>query len=201
MKPHNNHQICTIGHSNHTWERFLELLGAGRIEVVVDIRSSPYSRYSPHFNKNVLEDSLRRVGIKYVFLGNMLGGRPEGEVFYDDKGHVYYDQIEKSSSFKEGINRLLTGLKTYKLAVLCGEEDPALCHRRLLIGRVLSKYGVEVMHIRGDGRLQSEEELTTEEDYQKHKGQMSLFAVQETEEWKSIPSVSPKKARRNSLKP
>ncbi|MBI4764652.1 MAG: DUF488 domain-containing protein [Deltaproteobacteria bacterium] len=193
-------EIYTIGHSNHSWENFLALLEEGRIEVVVDVRSSPFSRYAPHFNKDILENSLPRAGIKYLYLGNILGGRPETEELYDDKGHVNYDQIEQSPHFQEGINRLLKGAQSYKVALLCGEEDPAQCHRRLLIGRVLCKHGIGIIHIRGDGRLQSEEELTAEEDYQKHKGQMNLFAGQEAEEWKSTPSVSPKRARRNSLK-
>jgi uncharacterized protein (DUF488 family) len=193
-------QIYTIGHSNHSWERFSALLGTGPIEVVVDVRSSPFSRYAPHFNKEVIENALSRAGIKYLFLGNILGGRPETEEVYDEQGHVYYDRIEKSPQFKEGINRLLKGAQSYKVALLCGEEDPTQCHRRLLLGKVLSKHGVGIIHIRGDGRLQSEEDLTAEEDYQKHKGQMNLFAGQEEKEWKSTPSVSPKKARRSSLK-
>ena len=194
-------QIYTIGHSNHSWERFIDLLVEGRIEVLVDVRSSPYSRYAPHFNANMLQEPLRGAGIKFLYLGNMLGGRPEGEDFYDDEGHVYYDRIEKSPHFQEGINRLLKGIQGQRVALLCGEEDPTYCHRRQLIGRVLRKQGIRVIHLRGDGRLQSEEELTTEEIINKHKGQMSLFGLHEAEEWKSIPSVSPKRARRNSLKP
>ncbi|MBW2063285.1 MAG: DUF488 domain-containing protein [Deltaproteobacteria bacterium] len=200
MKTGQEAELYTIGHSNHSWEKFLTLLEEGHIEVLVDVRSSPFSRYATHFNKDILAKSLSRAGIKYLYLGDTLGGRPETEEVYDEEGHVYYDRMEKSIQFQEGINRLLKGARSYRVALLCGEEDPAKCHRRLLIGKVLIKRGVRIIHIRGNGRLQSEEELTAEEDYQKHKGQMNLFAGQEVKEWKSTPSVSPKKARRSSLK-
>ena len=200
MKPGQKAEIYTIGHSNHSWEKFLTLLEVGHIEVLVDVRSSPFSHYAPHFNKDILAKSLSRAGIKYLYLGDILGGWPETEEVYDEKGHVYYDRIEKFPHFQEGINRLLKGAQIYKVALLCGEEDPAQCHRRLLVGKALSKHGVGIIHMRGDGQLQSEKDLTAEEDYQKHKGQMNLFDGQEEKEWKSTPSVSPKKARRSSLK-
>jgi uncharacterized protein (DUF488 family) len=147
----------------------VDLLQKHHVEVLVDVRSSPYSRYCPHFNKEMLQKSLQRMGIKFLYLGNILGGRPEGEDFYDDRGHVFYDYLEKSPTFQEGIERLLKGAEVYKVALLCGEEDPTHCHRRLLIGRVLMKHGVNVIHIRGDGHLQTEEDLSSKEKLLKKK--------------------------------
>jgi uncharacterized protein (DUF488 family) len=98
-----------------------------------------------------------------LFLGKELGGRPESSEFYDAEGFVLYSRIAESPLFLEGIERLITGITTYRVALMCGEENPANCHRRLLVGRVLAKRGVSVRHIRGDGTVQDEDELAQEE--------------------------------------
>jgi len=190
--------IWTVGHSNHPWEVFLDLLRQQRIDVVVDVRSSPYSAYASHFNKEVVQHELRSRQIKYLFLGDRLGGRAENHDFYDEQGHVLYGRVAESPQFQQGIQRLLDGIADYRVALLCGEEDPTECHRRLLIGRVLADRGVSVMHIRGDLRVQSEEDVAAEELFRKTKGQLSLFDMEETDEWKSTQSVLPRKAPTNS---
>ena len=81
-----------------------------------------------------------------------------------------------------------------RMALMCGEEDPTNCHRRLLVGRVLRGRGVEVMHIRAAGRVQSEEEVAAEETFRKTKGQLTLFDMEEPDAWKSTRSVLPRKA-------
>ena len=183
----------TVGHSNHSLEAFLDLLERHGIEVVVDVRSSPYCRYATHFNKETLEHELRARRFRYLFLGDVIGGRPDGDEFYDADGRVLYGRLAESGQFKRGIERLRDGIRTYRVALTCGEEDPAGCHRRLLIGRVLDGEGIRVLHIRGDGRLQSEEELAGEEEFRKTKGQKTLFEMEEPDEWKSIQSVSPRR--------
>lgn len=193
-----NRAIFTIGHSNHSIETFLDLVEQHGIEIIADVRSGPYSGYALHFNKEALQRALQARGIRYLFLGDVLGGRPEGEEFYDDDEHVLYDRLAQSPGFQQGITGLLDGIRTRRVALLCGEEDPTHCHRRLLIGRVLCHEGVRVVHIRGDARVQTEEELAKEEEYQKTKGQMSLFDMQETEPWRSTRSVSRKRPQPSS---
>ena len=178
-------EIYTIGHSNHSFEVFFRLLDKYHIEILVDVRSKPYSRYASHFNKEAIHQKLAETGIKYLFLGHLVGGRPEEEDFYDMHGHVDYDYLQRSSRFKEGISRLLKGIQVCKVAVFCGEEDPTSCHRRLLIGRALAQYGVKVLHIRGDGSLQNEAELLSKENLRPEKKQRSLFDIGESGEWKS----------------
>jgi len=185
--------IFTIGHSNHPLERFLELLRRHRIEVVVDVRSNPFARYSIQFDSGALQRALRPEAIKYVFLGDRLGGKPEGQDFYDEKGYVLYYRLAQSPRFRQGLRELVAGLGR-RTVVLCSEEDPTDCHRRRLLGPVLAEEGVEVVHIRGDGRLQREVELAQEEEFKKSKGQLLLFDREEETEWKSTQSVSPKKA-------
>jgi len=192
--------IWTVGHSNHPLEHFLNLLAALDIAVLVDVRSSPYSRYATHFNKEALEDPLRDHGVRYVFLGDLLGGRVDDAGFCDDEGHVLYGRLAESPGFRQGIERLLQGAATYRVALMCGEEDPTHCHRRLLVGRVLGNRGVEVFHIRGDGRVQSEEQVAAEEEFRKTRGQMTLFDMEGPDEWKSTRSVLPKNPRGSSSK-
>ena len=186
--------VWTIGHSNHSLEVFLALVESHQIAVVVDVRSSPYAKYSTHFDREPLREGLRARNIEYHFLGELLGGRPEGEEFYDKEGHVRYDRLAQSPGFQLGIERLLRDLAGRRVALTCGEEDPTHCHRRLLVGRVLGQRGVGVLHIRGDGRVQTEEELAAEEKLRKSKGQMSLFDTEDAEMWKSTQTVSPKRA-------
>lgn len=190
-------RVLTIGHSNHRIEILVSLLRDHRVEIVVDTRSQPYSKYSPQFGQEELKADLVAAGIRYLFLGKELGGRPIGEEFYDSEGHVLYDRVAGSALFQEGLARLEKGLQEFRVAILCSEENPVACHRRLLIGRVLSEHGVSVEHIRGDGRLQSEAELIREEFGDD--GQLSLFEHVATPQWKSIPSVLPKKRQSGSL--
>src|SRR3990172_2450060 len=144
-------EIFTIGHGNHDLERFVELLAAHGIRLLADVRSKPASGYTPHFNRRELERSLPERGIEYLFLGQRLGGMPEEPEFYDGAGRVDYAKIAAAPGFRDGIAALLTRLPDTRTALMCGEEDPRNCHRRLLIGRVLMEQGVSVTHILADG--------------------------------------------------
>lgn len=150
--------LYTIGHSRHSLKHFLQLLQQHHIDTLVDVRSHPYSRWAPHFKREPLSSSLQDDGIGYVFLGRELGGRPEGE-FYDESGHIDYGLRSKAPDFRAGIARLVEMATGERLAILCAEEDPSRCHRRLLVTPALVSHGVEVRHIRGDGREQTEREL------------------------------------------
>jgi len=190
--------VYTVGHSNYPLEEFLALLRAHRIEVVVDTRSQPYSKYATHFNHDVLRSAVETAGAKYLYLGKELGGRPEGTEYYDVHGHVLYDRVAASPLFREGLARLLEDAGRWRLALMCAEENPAGCHRRLLVTRVLEEQGAHILHIRGDGRLQSEEALRAEiEAAHPECAQLSLFEEPEAE-WKSTRSVSPRKAPNSS---
>jgi uncharacterized protein (DUF488 family) len=192
-------RIYTIGHSNHSLQTFLNLLRDSSIDVVVDIRSNPSSRVVPQFDRKPLENSLKINSFKYLYFGKELGGRPKEKGYYDADGHVLYSMIAKSPQFIQSIERLLKGIHNYRVVLLCGEENPSHCHRRLLVGRYLIEQGVNLEHIRGDGRVQSEEELTNEEKIRyKNENQLVLFDNKETYEWKSTQSVLPRKAPGNS---
>ena len=178
--------VLTIGHSNHQIGHFLDLLKSHGVQVVADTRSQPYSEYSSHFDQNPLKKALEAEGIRYVFLGRELGGRPDGDEFYDDQGHVLYDRVSETHVFREGLSRLESGIREYEVAMLCAEENPTACHRRLLVGRVLLDRGIQVDHIRGDGRIQTEDEVAAETD--PNRDQLTLFEKVEAEPWKSNPA-------------
>lgn len=155
--------VWTIGHSNHTAGRLIELLHSHGVTAVADVRTSPYSAYSTHFNKEQLARALEPEGIRYVFLGEELGGRPADPLLYDADGHVRYDLVAETTAFLHGIERVERGAVDHRIALLCGEEDPISCHRRRLVGRVLISRGATVEHIRGDGTLSTETDMEARE--------------------------------------
>jgi uncharacterized protein (DUF488 family) len=188
----------TCGHSSHDFETWLGLLSQHGVEVVVDTRSSPYSKYVPQFDREPMQRSLEQAGIRYLYLGADLGGRPANESYYDAKGRVLYSRLRDDARFKAAIARLETGIERYRVALVCGEEDPAHCHRRLLIGRVLTELGHTMLHIRGDGRLESDDTVAAEAHKPLVGAQPALFAELDEDEWRSTASVLPKKAPANS---
>jgi uncharacterized protein (DUF488 family) len=155
--------LFTIGHSNQALDDFLDLLQQHRIEAVADVRTVPRSRYVPHFSAGPLREALAGRGISYIPMGRELGGRPEGDEFYDADGRVLYGRLAATPAFRGGLDQVLAGAQTSRIALLCSEEDPGRCHRHLLIGRVLRARGVPVSHIRRDGSVETEAELAIRE--------------------------------------
>jgi len=146
--------IFTIGHSNHTEERFYELLRGASITAIADVRSRPKSSYCPHFDQASLEKSLRRAGVAYVFLGRELGARREERECYEGR-RASYDLIARTPLFAQGLQRLRSGAERHRIAMLCAEKDPITCHRMVLVGRALLDSGVEVVHVLEDGAQES----------------------------------------------
>lgn len=174
--------LWTVGHSNISVERFIELLKKNGIDVLVDVRSAPFSRFSTHFNKAPLERAVREAGISYLFMGKELGGRPQTDDGYDEEGHARYDIMAEASAFRECMDRLRDGIERYRVAIMCSEENPEHCHRRLLIGKVLTADGgYELHHIRGDSDIEIERTVEFE------KPQLSL--LEEAPPWRSTQSV------------
>jgi uncharacterized protein (DUF488 family) len=188
----------TLGHSNHDLETWLALVLKHEIDVVVDTRSSPYSKYVPQFDRELIQRSLEEAGIRYLFLGAELGGRPANPTYYDAKGHVLYSRLREDARFQAAIARLETDIGRSQVALVCGEEDPAHCHRRLLIGRVLTERGHAMLHIRGDGRLESDATVATTSGKPLVDAQGELFAELEEDKWRSTASVLPKRAPASS---
>lgn len=147
-------RVFTIGHSTHDIERFTALLRQHGITALCDVRSKPYSRLNPQFNREALKQCLRDHGIAYVFLGAELGARSDDPSCYDH-GKVQYDRLARTDLFQQGLARLKEGMKNYRLALMCAEREPLDCHRTILVARCLAALGVDVAHIHADGRIES----------------------------------------------
>lgn len=148
--------LYTIGHSNRSFEHFASLLHQHGIDVLVDVRSRPYSRFVPHFNKRPVSEALRAHAVRYLFLGNELGGKL-GDEYRDAQGNLDYARRAQAPDFRAGLGELMALAESHAAAIMCAEEDPRQCHRRLLVTPPL--LGVAVVHIRGDGRLEREDDL------------------------------------------
>lgn len=155
--------IYSIGHSSLPRVEFINLLKDQGIDILVDVRSTPYSKFYPQFNKDQLKAIIGDAGMQYQYLGKTLGGRPNDPDCYKSKiipdehsDYLYlvdYPEVMKKELFQKGIDNLLQLAKDGVVAIMCSEEDPNLCHRHHLIGKFLTNLGVVVIHIRRDGNL------------------------------------------------
>ena len=181
-------EVFTVGHSNHPAERFVELLAARKTDVVADVRSQPYSRYNPQFNKKPLERTLQEAGMDYCFLGREIGGMPNDDEFYDDDGYVLYRELAATERFKRGLAELKERLEQDRTVIMCAEENPRSCHRGLLIGRELRRVGVTVIHIRWSGVEEVEPAFDPSGGTGSDEigGQASLFGDDPARPWRSL---------------
>ncbi len=151
-------RVYTIGHSTHSADAFVGLLGAHGITAVADVRSTPYSRRNPQFNRDRLQSTLHERGIAYVFLGAQLGARSEDSACYEH-GKVQYDRLARTTLFRQGLERVRAGMKNFRVALMCAEKEPLQCHRTLLVARHLHEMGIDVRHILADGTLETHEQV------------------------------------------
>ena len=151
--------IYTIGYGARSIESTLDLLAEHRIAFLIDVRSAPYSRYKPEFSKAALETSLAQAGIRYVFMGDLLGGRPDDPACYID-GKIDYVTVEEMPFYQAGIERLQKAFgQQQRVALMCSEGKPEQCHRSLLIGKTLQAFDIPVSHIDENGELKTQDEV------------------------------------------
>jgi uncharacterized protein (DUF488 family) len=149
--------VYTFGYSTHSINKVLRLLKQHSITAVCDVRSQPYSRINPRFNRELLRQTLHAEGIAYVFLGKELGARTDDKSCYHN-GRVQYNLLAQTEIFREGLERIKKGSQSYRVALMCAEKEPLECHRTILISRHLVEQGVHVCHILSDGRLEEHEQ-------------------------------------------
>lgn len=155
--------LYTIGHGNRKQEDFLALLKSFGIEYLIDVRSQPYSKFNPQFNQNDLKFFLERNGIKYVFMGDTIGGRPKDITCYDNEGKVDYEAVKMKEFFLNGIDRLKTAYnKDINVVIMCSESKPCECHRSKLIGKVLLTDNIVLKHIDEKGKLKDQSTVINE---------------------------------------
>ena len=155
--------LYTIGHGNRKQEDFLAMLKEFGIEYLIDVRSQPYSKFNPQFNQNDLKFFLERHGIKYVFMGDTIGGRPKDTSCYDNEGKVDYEAVKTKDFFLQGIDRLKTAYgKDINVVIMCSESKPCECHRTKLIGRVLNTDNIVLKHIDENGKIKDQTTVINE---------------------------------------
>ncbi|MDS3861650.1 DUF488 domain-containing protein [Thermosynechococcaceae cyanobacterium BACA0444] len=151
-------ELFTIGHSNHDMNSFIALLQQHGVTAIADVRSQPYSRFLPQYNREALQKILDNHGIKYVFLGRELGARPSNPDCYVE-GKAVYEKIANTDLFHEGVKRVQKGLQKHKISLLCAEKDPLTCHRAILVCQQLRHLKILINHILNNGDLESHDQL------------------------------------------
>jgi uncharacterized protein (DUF488 family) len=151
-------RILTIGHSNLTVAAFVARLQCYEVEVLVDVRSAPFSGYCPQFNRPALRLALQEAAIQYTYAGNSLGGKPVEPELCRADGGPDYDKIAAAPSYRRGLQRLMALAAERCVSVMCAEAEPERCHRHKLIARSLCALGVEVCHVLPDGALRVPEQ-------------------------------------------
>ena len=149
--------VYTVGHSTHPQDHLISLLKQHEITALCDVRSRPYSRMNSQFNRPELTRALKKESIRYVFLGGELGARSDDPNCYEGR-RVQYDLLARTPLFQSGLDRIETGMKSFKLALMCAERDPLHCHRTILVARHLETRGIFVSHILANGALESNQE-------------------------------------------
>jgi len=167
--------VYTIGHSNHPFEKFLELLRAHEVAEVADVRSHPVSRFAPQFGGKRLRAALEAAGIAYSFVGQELGARSDDPACIVD-GRVDYERLASTARFAQGLARVTASAARERVALLCAERDPFDCHRAILVCRELLVGDVDARHIREDGSLESRAALDARVLAQLGSGGRDLFA-------------------------
>ena len=153
-------KVYTIGHSNHTFDLFLDLLKSFSITCIVDVRSVPASAYSPQFNKETLQNALKWNNIVYMHFGDEFGARHTNPELLDNFGKVDFKKVRATQKFLSGVERLKNGLeKGYNISLMCSEAEPFDCHRFAMISYYLVRNGFEVEHILKDKSLIKNSEL------------------------------------------
>lgn len=155
--------VRTLGHSRHAIADFVALARSQHIETIVDVRGQPFSRFNPQFNRERFAASLAEAGIGYVWEGERLSGRPKDRKFYAPDGSVDWAALHDWPDLAAGIEAVLERARSERIALVCAEEDPLRCHRRFLLTPPLIGRGAEIVHVRGDGRTETEAEVAARE--------------------------------------
>lgn len=169
--------VYTIGHTNYSIEQFVEILRHYEINCVVDVRSTPYSKYTPQFNSMGLKEELKNRGIIYIHMGEEFGARREEKEFYTH-GYLDFEKVRQQSiSFFRGVQRIDEGCKKgYRISLMCTEKIPSECHRSIMVTKGLKDAGFEIRHIISKEKVMEQQDVEDEllEKYYPLRNQVTL---------------------------
>lgn len=177
--------LFTIGHTHHTHEEFLKLLRMHDINYILDVRSTPYSKFAEQFNREIIEKFLRRNGVAYNFMGKYFGARQTDTSLYTTEGYLDFEKTIGTEQFQMGVRNVILGLnKGNNIALMCTEKDPFDCHRAIMVARAFSLQGIEVNHILADGQIESHASIDEMllDKYFPDRFQISLFEEEISDE-------------------
>ena len=153
-------EIYTIGHSNYTVEKLIDMLKHYNIDCVVDIRGTPYSKYNVQFDKETIRYTLSKAGFIYIYMAKELAAKRINKQSYNNEGYSDFEKVINEKEFLEGIERLKNGCnKGYNIALLGAMQEPIRCHRSILVGKALRKAGFDVKHILDDYSIASQDDI------------------------------------------
>ena len=154
-------KIYSIGHGHKTIEELIKELQSFSIKYLIDVRSSPFSKWATHFNQGTIDNILKTYNIRYVFMGDVIGGRPLDDSYYDEDGYFDYKKMAECPCFVTGLSRLVDAQnKGCIVATMCSETEPSQCHRSKLIGRELYfKHNINMQHIIAPNKTIQETEI------------------------------------------
>jgi uncharacterized protein (DUF488 family) len=170
--------LFTIGHSIYDIKDFIDILHYHDIDVVVDVRSIPYSKFVPQYNKDSLKNDLQKNSIKYIYMGEVLGAKYSNKNLLFENNCVNFEKVRDTEEFKNGINRLKNGLlKGFNITLMCSEKEPFDCHRFCLISKYLYENGININHILSKEEIISQEDLEKKltQKYKKKLPKQNLF--------------------------
>ncbi len=170
--------LFTIGHSNYEINYFINIVKKYKINCIVDVRSIPYSKYSPQYNKENIKKLLKINKINYIYMGKEFGAMRTAKTLYTKEGYVDFEKVKYDKDFKLGINRVKVGVeKGYKIAFMCAEKIPSDCHRCILIGRTFKNLGYNIINIIDENKYKLQNDIEKEliEIYYPDRNQISLI--------------------------
>jgi len=177
--------LYTIGHSNHQIDFFLYLLKKYNIQYVIDVRTSPFCKYTKQYDRWNIEKTLKENNIIYCFMGEFFGAKRKEKELYTAEGYLDFEKTTESEKFLLGFNNILKGLQDdYNVALMCSEKDPKDCHRSIMISKKFLEAGFEANHILPDGKIKTQKELEKElvNEFYSGRKQLNLFTMNMTEE-------------------
>lgn len=185
--------IFTIGYSGFEIDEFINVLKKYKIDSLIDVRSSPISKYYDDYNKNNLENLLKYHNIIYRNYSKEFGARQTNPKYYPE-GYLDFNLFAESSRFLEGVNKINTGISmNYKFVFMCAEKDPSTCHRNIMVARQFYKMGYNIKNILADQSFKTQDIIEKQlvEEYFPNRNQLTLFSEQLT--WDEMVNLSYKK--------
>lgn len=177
--------LYTIGHSQHPIQKFISLLKQHNVNFVIDVRSIPYSKYASMYDRENIRNELKSANISYSFMGKYFGARQDDKSLYAKEGYLDFKKVVKWDTFKKGMDNVIRGMETNRIALMCLEKNPIDCHRALLVANAFYHKGYSVKHILENGEIVTHQELNEEliNLYFPDRNQMSFFDNRNDEDY------------------